>query len=420
MKHEQASDTGPVKMTEAERLQVIGNKLWLHQAAKHASDFPKNDVLKFNPDEYPDQLLTHYKSVWDISPEIMTQEQRMKMLESLLRDSFKSDDKFEEFLATFQEPFEYDSSGSYRSLIEVLAEDYFDKGESVAILMAHPEDLTDLPRFAGGLQLALFRKYGPKYSDKIGMVLNNSLAFETYDGKPVSTVVGFTAERYWTVPQTESTEQARLEVNILQFLENAQIALDRAIEESNDEFIVGAEGEISEQDLRDLSIYANRGAFVALKHDVLGNKAVKPEAGRTVLVTPYGSRADRKPAKNGRPARMTLKNITEGSSKLVGLFHAAMPAAIVGDRIKVGPIVRLEKPEASANGNSKAKKAAAYENDQQNVEDVMDVVAFLLAQIIEGPIEIDQDRTTKPGIMAEKLNSIISGIGHRATKYAST
>ena len=338
--------------------------------------------LPFNPLEFPFQNINHHKSFSMAAQHDIDPEAYLALMNYNLSRSFSDEHKFQEFINEITKPYPY-PGGNGRSFIEVLADDYLRGGLSVAATLGHPEDrLTDSPRFVCGLAYGLGSTYGLEFAKDLGLVAGAPLKFETYKDNSVDTMLTVQSDVYYTATQSKNTEKYRQRAGL------------------------------SAEELQEIYTFMNLGVGRTIMQDVRPKKpqddGLMPH-GKLVVFNPTATRADIVCRPDGQPVSITLPSVQENTARLMASFQAYWPVVVLGDHIKLGPIIPISPlPKHHA-------RPVQNIYSLQRVEDSMDIVAGLANQILkQDGVAVYKRNTQRGDIYFNYSPALISGwVGRR-------
>lgn len=318
-------------------------------------------VLPFDLAKYPFQSIEHYKSLSIAARVELDTEPYMSMIRLIFDKSFTNEEKIEPFLNAFNQPY---PGGDGRSYLQILVEDYMQRGLSVAGVLGHPEDrLTDSPRFTACLAYNLAASYGTEFAKDIGLVVGGPLKFETYMGIPIDEALTTGFDAYYTMTKSDNTD----------------IYLKQA--------------GLTQEEFEEISSFMNLGMGRQLKSDVRPKKPNEDGTiahGRIVNLNPTATRADITRDQDGRIESVTLAPVGLNTARLTSGVEAYWPAVVIGDEIKLGPFMPVKKLPRGTN-----KELRAYHSLQQ-VENAMDIVVQLIDQTLRQDGVANYKRQTEP------------------------
>jgi hypothetical protein len=333
-------------------------------ARSHDATMKDISAVSFDP-QNPVHGLGHYRSPSLASLGQLELEPYKKTLHYHLEKSFKNAELMEVFTAAFQEQYPY-AGGNGRTYTEVLAEDWLSRGLNVVAVLGHPEDnLTDSPRFTAAAALNLAEIYGLSFAESLAIVAGIPLKLEQYQGHDVDSILTLSADVIYTGTKSDSTEKYRRQAGI------------------------------SEEELDEIYGIMNLGAAKSIMIDA---KPKKDESGKLVTMNPTAARASIKRGAGGQLESTTLASVEAVTARLVDAFQAAWVVAVVGDKIKLGPIIPLDKP---------AKKLPAHLRDEyhlQRVEDLMVIDTQLIDILIGKNGAATYNRITPAGEILRQNN----------------
>lgn len=329
----------------------------------------------------------------------LTEEHLLKAVELTVRASFEDQEQATRFLNSLDKPYPY-AEDANETYLDVIEGDYLSQGKSIVVLMPHAgEGLNDVPQVTGLFRLALGKKFGAKYLDKVGEIVSKTLTYETYKGIGVPAILKWLGNTIWVSPQTKSADNIRQEIGM------------------------------SEKEFEEMSEYINLGGGHALASDTrtkYPDANGQIEAGHIYVASPAGTRAGAKKADNGEVETIEIDSITVNTAGILGFATAMLPAAVVDGEVRFGPIIDLAEKEPIPEGLSREERKAFRDQAKktrlkellQRLDDGMEIAAGLIDVIVGKDGVACYKRTTSRGEAYDRFsgkNKVVTKLGSSAT-----
>ncbi len=322
---------------------------------------PNIGLLPFNTARYSFMKIDHYKTLSLPNQGPVDLDNCIAIAKYHFEASFEDEANISKFLGAFEKPYPHEG-GNGRNYIQVVAEDYLDKGLSVAAIFGHPEDkLTDSPRFIAALFMMLTKFYEHKYIKDLGLVVGAPLKLESYSGMPINDLLSTLCDIYWAPTKSENREVYRKKAGL------------------------------TEEELDEVMEFMAIGLGLALLRDTKPRKN-QSDNGKLVTVNPTGTRAKILIGADNKPQSIILPQAEANTARIISEARALWPVGVKGDEIRLGPIIStLPLPTAEFDKDTRVYLQL------QELEDSLDVTCQLIDEIVGKKNVAKYDRQTPSG-----------------------
>jgi hypothetical protein len=215
---------------------------------------------------------------------------------------------------------------------------YLDNDQTVGLFSDHAEDLSDIIKVTGGLNLAIGEEYGTEYMDKFNIWVNKLMTREDYRGYPVEFLVGLAGWSRWVMPDSDSARLYGFE--------------------PDDE----------------ISMHLNAKALRGFNKE--------SSVGKVEALVPGGSGMTPNLDANGQLESLSAPPMESATESLLGRMHGLLPVSLYKNQWRIGYIQPMESIKELPSHQRKARI-------KRNADNIARLLADQTADIVGLPVILE-------------------------------